>query len=217
MSQSDKNGDNAAALPRLRTDLEIKHRGKEQDGSNTYTIFDPVQRKHFHINETSHKMLTMWNMCSSIDALVDLLARAHQFERDPVKIEKMLSFLRVSGLLQEDKAGNWVELLHRKRSQEHAGRLAAPTTLLFRKFTLGNPERALHRLKPLIGFLFSPLVLFAGLVVCLLGAGHILTDFSGLLRDLWRNESAPDLILVLAALVFSKLVHEAGHAFVATR
>ncbi|MDB5826849.1 MAG: HlyD family efflux transporter periplasmic adaptor subunit [Variovorax sp.] len=194
-----------APWPALREELQIHGAGLNRDGSPAWHICDPVRNLFFRIGWLEFEILQRWEMASPE-------AIAHDIEAStalaPVAddVDQFIRFLAQHQLLrsarQKPAMPLWRWLLN---------------NYLFIRIPLVRPAHWLSLSMPWVRWLFSGW--FVGITALAALAGIVLAarQFDVVEANLRGALSWDGVVGFAAALVFSKLLHELGHAIVSTR
>jgi len=195
----------AQAWPTLRDDVQIHVAGNNRDGSPAWHLADPVRNLFFRIGWLEFEALRRWHLADA-GVIAASIAAETTLAPEAEDIAAFAQFLQRQELVREARVkpprsiGRW--LLH---------------NYLFIRIPLIRPERMLRRALPyvrwMLGVRFLAVTLLAGIVGLLLAA----RQWDVLVANLRGAMSWDGFVAFAGALVFSKCVHECGHAFVATR
>ena len=137
-----------------------------------------------------------------------------------VSIDDVMDFVawaKTAGILRDTGPGAATRLLAKADARRHGWATWTLHNYLFLRLRLGNPDRILTRLLPVLGPLYSPpgiVVMVSLMFLGLMVAARQIDAFVGGLVDLASLEGAA---AVAVGLSLSKLVHELGHGIVAKR
>ena len=191
--------------PALREELQIHGAGSNRDGSPAWHICDPVRNLFFRIGWLEFEILQRWEMASptaiaqDIDAWTALAPMADD-------VEQFIRFLAQHQLLRSARKKPamplWRWLLN---------------NYLFIRIPLVRPAHWLGVAMPWVHWLFSGW--FVGITAFAALAGIVLAarQLDVVEANLRGALSWDGVVGFAAALVFSKLLHELGHAIVSTR
>lgn len=199
---------------RLRPDLEIVR--ERSDGHTWWMVKDPVAARYFRFREEEAAVMELLDGQTS---LADIRARFEErFTPRTISETQIHSFvgaLHQSGLVLTDRSGQGQQLLERHQAQRRRQRLAALTNVLAIRFRGFDPDGLLNWMYPCIRWMFTRW--FAALAVALVVAALLLVAinfdrFWARLPALDEFFQARSLLWMAAALGFSKVLHELGHA-----
>lgn len=193
------------AWPSLRDDVQIHVAGNNRDGSPAWHLADPVRNLFFRIGWLEFEALRRWHLADPA-AIAAAIAAETTLAPEADDIAAFAQFLQRQELVRETRVkvrrsiGRW--LLH---------------NYLFIRIPLVRPERLLRRCLPYVRWMLGPRFLVATLLAGIAGLLLAARQWDVLVANFRGAMSWDGFIAFFGALVFSKCVHELGHAFVATR
>ncbi|WP_028998772.1 HlyD family efflux transporter periplasmic adaptor subunit [Azohydromonas australica] len=195
----------AAPWPALREELQLHDGGSNRDGSPAWHIGDPVRNLFFRIGWLELEMLRRWRL-GSAQAIAEEISRHTTLAPEPEDVREFASFLAAHQLLQQARPQTrsplWRWLLN---------------NYLFIRIPLLRPARLLQVLLPWVGWLFTPRFLGLTVLAALAGVALALRQLDTVEANLRGAMSWEGVLGFAGALFVSKLLHEFGHALVATR
>ena len=200
-------------LPGLRQELQLLGAADDGGGGGGYLIFDPVRHKYFRIGQVAARILSVWCKGTAGRARAALAAQGLIVALD--EFGALLRFVAVSGLLASPPQGS--EGLARERAAARRNPFVwLVHNYLFFRVPLVRPEKFLNGLLPAVSWLGSRAALWLFVLVTLAGiymAGHQWETFRTTFLYFFSWQGA---VLYGLTLVFTKTIHELGHALVAT-
>ncbi len=198
---------------RVRPDLTAQRHCYE--GRDSWIVKDPLALEYYRFQDEEYAILQMLDGQVSLEQVKEQFEK--QFPGQQLTLEELQQFvasLHASGLLLSDAPGQ-SEVLHaralRKARQMRASAAFNVLAIRFRGF---DPGWLLDALYPAVRWMFSPLVLVAGLMLMMAALALITVQFDVFLRRLpaFHQFFSPEgAFWLLAALAGSKVVHELGH------
>ncbi|WP_306224536.1 HlyD family efflux transporter periplasmic adaptor subunit [Bosea beijingensis] len=203
----------APPLPVLRPDLALLQGAPGRQGEPRWLIHDALQQRFIQLEDTAHRLLTLWPLCRTAGELASAMERHFGIEVDAREIEAFVAFLHTNHLTAGD---DWRRL--HALSQQHRSLIwRALHGYLFVRIPLLRPNAFLQHSFPAVSFLFTRTA-FA--ILMLVGAGGLylasrqweafVTTFSYLF-------TVEGFLAFAATLVLVKIAHELGHAYMAVR
>ncbi|WP_349573321.1 biotin/lipoyl-binding protein [Azotobacter salinestris] len=203
-------------LPALRADLQLSPAAPEAGGAPQWTLADPLRGRYFKLGGAAVRLLRHWPLGEAARVLA--AANGEPGEAlGPGELEALLRFLRahdlVAGLDAEQRAsyavkaaarrqGLWQRLLHH---------------YLFFRIPLWRPDPFLARTWPWLERHGPRLLRVALPLVLALGLFLVARDWERFLATFPHLFSLGGMLAFAAALLFAKLCHEFGHAYMAKR
>lgn len=203
-------------LPRLRQDLQLNPAPAEE-GAPTWTLYDPGANKYYKIGWMEFECLTRFPRCKTAQELSLLVARETTLEPTDDDIILLVNFLFVHGLVQSDTPAfvEYLQTQKEKRDKPFWERLMHG--YLYFTLPLFRPQKFLRKTYPYVAFMFTRRF-FTGVLI-LLGYGIYLSiqRFDELGTTFMSYFNMEGAFYFLLASVIVKVVHEMGHAYMATR
>ncbi|MBI3464540.1 MAG: HlyD family efflux transporter periplasmic adaptor subunit [Planctomycetes bacterium] len=201
---------------RMRPDLLIqrqRHRGQVY-----WVIKDPVALRYYRLRDEEHEVLRMLDGAASLDSIRSRFEEAFAPQRlDPKRLQAFLGKLHRQGLILAETPGQGRELFSQHAAWRRQRLLGALSSVLAIRFRGIDPEPLLQRVYPRVRWLFSPAWL-GGCTLLVLAALLLVTvNFDSLWSKLPALEqffSLSNAAWLAVALMFSKVLHELGHALV---
>lgn len=194
-----------AAWPALREELQIHAAASNRDGSPAWHICDPVRNLFFRIGWLEFEILQRWDLASPVAIANDIdIATALAPVADDV--DGFIRFLSQHQLLRSARLKPamplWRWLLN---------------NYLFIRIPLVRPAHWLDVAMPWVRWLFSGWFVGITALAALTGIVLAARQLDAVEANLRGALSWDGVVGFGAALAFSKLLHELGHAIVSTR
>ena len=206
----------ASIAPPLRQELELIAAAPDINGAQRWLIYDPLQHKFTAIGQGAHALLQVWGEGKTIEQLISDAWEHHSEALQPDDIAQFFQFLQASRLTLDGPDGGWRSLA--MAAAKSRGSLATHVlhTYLFFRIPLLRPERFLRATLAFVrpfsrrGFgVFIAVTGTAGLYLVSREWDEFRATFSGV-------ATFEGAALLSCALMLVKLLHELGHAYVAT-
>jgi len=191
--------------PELREELQILPAGTHRDGSPAWHLADPVRNLFFRVGWLEFEILRRWDMHDPAAIAADIAATT-TLQPDSDDVSDFAVFLqrqeltRTTVVRPKHGIGQW--LLH---------------NYLFIRVPLVRPERWLRAFTPRVAWLFSRRFLALTFAAGLIGLVLAARQWDTVVANVRGAMSWEGIFAFGAAIFFSKIWHELGHAFVATR
>jgi putative peptide zinc metalloprotease protein len=202
-------------LSLLREDLMLLPSSDHRDGSPTWVIQDPVRNKFIQIGWLEFELLSRWQP----DALTVLREVVQETSLRPALADVLAfaQYLRQQGLTQMTSKPD----LQAARAQPGKPGLANWRwwlhNYLFFRIPLARPDRFLQWIAPVTRWLFNPWLLGLLAGACALGVLLAARQWDVFVRSFVDSFTLSGLLSFAVALMLAKILHEMGHAVVATR
>lgn len=203
------------ALPKLRRELQLMKSSPLEDGSPGWMIFDPVRHKYFQINHDDITVLRYWSL-GNIETICQHAANDLGRPVAADEIEDVFKFLLSNGLTEESAQGSYKDFYEQAKAGEKSWHQHLLHSYLFFRIPLVHPEKFLQRTLPVAQFLFSKTMLMIVAWMTIIGlyfVGRQWDEFTSTFLYFFSLEGA---MYYAISLVFLKIGHELGHAYMAT-
>ena len=203
-------------LPRLRQELALYPGPSNYLGEPSWSLHDPVRNLFFRLDWLSFEILSRWQYGESENILKDIHSHS-TIHAEADDIEAVLRFLLENELVQvhDQQATARLHQQRLKRSTRIISWLMH--RYLFFRVPLLRPDTLLSKGQKLVAPLYSRGFLWLTLAVLLFGLVGVSRQWEPFIASLVDLFSWQGLISFAIALVFTKFMHELGHAFTAKR
>ena len=199
--------------PALREELRLYPGPTELGGGPTWTLYDPTAQRFFRLGWLEAEILNRWNLADPAAIAASICAET-TLRPQPAMVDNLKKFLLANNLTAAAGPEDSKRLLEQSRRKASLA-LTAVKSYLFIRVPLLRPDAWLAKTLPRVRWLLSYRVLTGLVLGALLGfylIGRQWSEFSASLTSLMNLEGG---LLVLAAIILSKLFHELGHAYAA--
>ena len=212
-------GQDQPILPELRPELSVQRGSNSRDSGIGWMIYDPVQHRHFQIDQSLYELLSVWPECRTVDELVALAGERFDAHVDLEQVGAFVQFLESNHLLANPMQGGWRHYANEanRQAEGKGGLTSLMHNYLFFRLPLFRPQRFLLATLPLMSPFYSRW--FAILVVLLGATGIYLVSrqWDAFLSTTDFFFTWEGLISFGVALIIVKVAHELGHAYTAVR
>lgn len=205
-----------AALPPLRDDLQISGAAPALDGSPQWTLADSISGRYFKLNNTAIRLLRHWSLQDS-EQVISAVNREPGVPISHDELDSFLRFLRVHDLIAASDPEQRGSYAIKAASRRQSLLKQALHQYLFFRIPLWRPEPFLNKTWPWLQKYGSSLLRFAFPVLFLLGLFLVSRDWPRYRSSFPHLFSMEGMIAFGCALVFAKLIHELGHAYMAKK
>lgn len=205
-----------ATLRPLREDIDIYPAPPREDGQPCWTLHDITGNRFFSVGQDELRILKFWNI-GSPEQIAQAASVGAPKSIDPAKVEELANFLAQGQLLQAGSSRDTQYLLTLAERRKQTLIKQALHTYLAVRIPLVRPQRLLRIMHKYLHWIFSPLFLFITFLAGLCGAALVSVrwdEYTAFLPDMLTPSG---MVAMFLALVFSKTLHEFGHALTATR
>ena len=203
-------------LPALRCDLQLSPAAAALDGSPQWTLADPLRGRYFKLGSAALRLLRHWTLGDGQRVLAAANAEPGT-PLDEAQLEELLRFLRGHDLIAAADAEQRASYASKASAQRQSLWKRTLHQYLFFRIPLWRPDAFLDRTWPWLER-HGPRLLRIGLPLVLgLGLFLVARDWQRFLATFPHLFSLGGALAFGTALVFAKLCHEFGHAYMAKR
>jgi len=216
MSQAANPSDNQQdfELPSLREDLKLYRGPDALDGSPTWNIFDPIRNKYFRIGWSAFQLLSRWSL-GNANKILEKIKNETVCNISHENIKELTEFLYKNSLTESSTSGSSNDFIEQLQATKLHWFIALLKNYLFIRIPLVRPDAFLKRTLPYVQLIFGKIffiLVAAWGVVGLFLLIRQLDEFTSTFLYFFNPQGAAMYIM---ALVFIKILHEFGHAYVA--
>ncbi|MGL4395937.1 MAG: biotin/lipoyl-binding protein [Hyphomicrobium sp.] len=207
----------AAALPRLRDDINIKPSAASATGEAMWVICDPIAHKYIQIDGQTRLLLAAWRVSSTVGGLIDAATSRYGATADVAVVTQLVEFMRRHHLVESSAERDWQRLAVEATRGHRSAFMRVLHGYLFFRVPLFRPQGFLTRTLPFVAFLFSKVTAVVVALIGILGlylVSREWSSFSATLPAFYTPAGAAALAVTLAVV---KTFHELGHAYTAVR
>lgn len=205
-------GANAAPWPKLREELRLYPGPAGLAGEPSWTLHDPVAQRFFRLGWLEVEILNRWRI-GNPEAIARSIAMETTMMPHPAKVEAAKNFFVGNNLVVADTPEDVERLVKQRYGKKKSLVLAAFKNYLFIRIPLVKPDGFLSRTLDRVEWLFSRWVAVVLGILALLGFYMISRQWAGFKDSFSALLTFKGGIMALAAIGFSKAVHELGHAY----
>jgi putative peptide zinc metalloprotease protein len=203
-------------VPPIREELRLIPAANNPDGSPAWMIQDPISNKFYRIGWLDFELLVRWQM-GDIAAIVDDVNNSTTLNVDENHVKGLASFLMQHHLLQANSPQAVAGLIKEATTKKLSALSWLLHHYLFFRIPVIRPQKVLASLMPFLRWVYTPTMAYIVLGAALSGLYLVARQW-----DVFRSTFIDQLTLAGifsygVALLFSKCLHELGHAFTATR
>ncbi len=204
-------------LPLLRDDLQLREAPPERDGAPAWTLYDPLANKYYKIGWLEFEALARFRSCRTPEELSARLIKETTLRPTAEDMKALVNFVINNHLVVTSGEGapaHFEEKLARTRRPWWEKMLHG---YLFFTVPLVEPQKILRQALPYVAPLLTRKFLLLMLAVFIYGVYLSSQRFDELVTTFMNYFNIEGVLLLLVALIIVKVVHELGHAFIATK
>ncbi|MGQ0635314.1 MAG: HlyD family efflux transporter periplasmic adaptor subunit [Planctomycetaceae bacterium] len=202
------------AIPlRARADLERKQIACQ--GRGYWVVKDPVALNYYQLQPEQHCILELLDGRRNLEEIRDGLLARYPYARPTLAdIQQTVVDLHAKRLARGTRFGQGTSLVRDSREKKRKRWLSALQNVMYLRLPGWDPEPTLHRLYPVVRWMFEPW----GVALCLtlvLSSWLLLAvkfeSFRERLPEFHQFFGWPNLIYLWGTLALTKIIHELGH------
>jgi putative peptide zinc metalloprotease protein len=194
-------------LPFLRADISIAKAGRDISGGEGIVVHDSMRHRFFRLPLVAGEILQHWHLQKAGN-----VAELAGVDLDDV--EELLKFLSGSRLLQLP-AGGVTTLIQERAQGSHSLLMQGVHNYLFFRIPLLNPTKILDAGLPLARLLAHRITITIVIIFSVIGLFLTSRQWDRFVTTFMDFLTPEGFLLYGITLVFLKIAHELGHAFVA--
>nr|VFJ60039.1 MAG: putative peptide zinc metalloprotease protein [Candidatus Kentron sp. DK] len=199
-------------LPPLREDVDLFRSTDQPDGAPTWVLYDSLRQAFFSIGWLELQILSRWGL-GTAEAVTEAVRKETGAEPDPGHFRRLIGFLQGNELLRvQGDAGRAALAEHAARSKTALWKWLLKNYLYLR-VPLVRPDRFLDKTLPVARFFMSRGVGLSILLAGLFGIFLTLRQWDDFSDSFIQLTTPVGLGLFFTFLLFSKMLHELGHAY----
>lgn len=203
-------------VPLLREELRLIQAANNADGSPAWMIQDPINNKFYRIGWLDFELLLRWTMLDTANIVQQVNAET-TLDADDENMAELVSFLSQNRLLQSTSAEAVNHLIAEKNKLKQSAFSWLVHHYLFFRIPLIKPQALLASILPYVRWLFSPVTAFIVLAITLMGLFLVARQWDVFSATFVEQLTFAGFLSYGIALLFTKFLHEFGHAITATR
>lgn len=199
-------------LPELRQDLELLEMEPDDDGFPSWLIYDQANHKYFVIGWLEFEILARWPL-GSAKAIVKSVNAETTLHITENNIALIQIFLDTNELIEAKDLEQVFKLIHKPPKKSIFKQMLH--TYLFILIPLVSPDRFLEKTIPYVKLLFTRTAFVLICIIAYLAFYFTIRqwpEFIGTFDYLFTMEN---MVIFVLSVIFVKIIHELGHAYVA--
>lgn len=201
-----------SSLPvQLRADLQLLEGAPDADGFPHWLIYDPARHKYFLIGWMEFEILSRWQTNDVIKIIEDTNKKT-TLNINEQHIQQVVDFLYENELTESPN--DISQLLSKNKKVSFTNNLLH--SYLFLMIPLLKPDKFLSKTLPFIKALFfAKRSLYIFIVITLLGLYFTSHQWDEFINTFDYMFSFENVMIFTLSIIFIKIIHELGHAYIA--
>lgn len=208
--------DKPSTVPLLREELRLLPAANNADGSPAWMVQDPISNKFYRIGWVDFEILARWHL-SSITAIVKGVNAETTLDIDDENIGDLITFCQRHQLLHASQSADVNHMINQANKAKPSILSWLVHHYLFFRIPLIKPQVLLVKCLPFLSWVFTPTMALVVLGITITGLFLVAREWDTFSATFIDQLSLAGIFSYGVALLFSKCLHELGHAFTATR
>lgn len=202
-------------LPPLREELALCDGPRARSGMPTYSLYDPLRNRYYRFGWPQFEMLRRWRL-GDPGRIADEVNSSTSLNVDPEDVLEVAMFLQGNNLVQVSGPAGLDVLAGQARAARRHWATWLLHNYLFLKIPLFHPDAFLKRTLKYVSFVFTRGYAISMLIGLVIGLYLISRQWESFLHTFSYFFSLQGLLFYGMALIFTKIIHEFGHAYTAS-
>ncbi len=207
----------STSLPALRDDLQLLDGPAQVDGSPSWLIYDALGHRYIKLDQATYQLLALWPSHTTAESLAAAASHALGRAMDLGEIKSFIGFLHQNNLARSPPQGGWQHYAQSAAAKKHGWSSWLLHNYLFLAVPLVRPERFLRSTMPLVAPMLSRTAAFILLAVGGLSLYLVSRQWDGFYATFQHFYGLEGAVAFGAVLLATKIFHELGHAYAATK
>jgi putative peptide zinc metalloprotease protein len=204
-------------LPTLRQELRIEPGAPLKSGAPSWTLFDPLRNNFYQLGRIEFLVFSNWAR-GTIDTIGAVLAREGVAETEAEEtVAEVAQFALTHNLTCKPEGDTVAAFSAQRRAMRKSWWRWALDNYLFVRIPLVKPAPFLQRTAKHVEFLFTRASAVFFILLALLGLYLVSRQWDAFVHSFMYFFNPAGLLAYGFGIVAVKIVHELGHAYMATR
>lgn len=197
----------------FRKDLTLFPGPAEQDGTPTYTLFDPLKGQYYKISWVQAIVMRIFKTGMTLNELLTEVNRRSTLKIEKEQLEQIFLNSAQLGLLAINRSSE--EVQKRSDSLKQGWFMWLIMHYLYIRIPLFNPDRFLEKTIPFVAPFFSQTAKILAILAVITGFAIVALHFDQYVHTFTYFFNLEGLIAYGFAIFTIKSLHELGHAYTA--
>lgn len=180
----------------------------------TYSLYDPLRNRYYRFGWPQFEMLRRWRL-GDPGKIAEEVNSSTSLNVDPEDVLKVAMFLQGNNLVRVSGPAGLDVLAGQARAARRHWATWLLHNYLFLKIPLFKPDAFLRRTLKYVSFVFTRGYVISMLIGLLVGLYLVSRQWEAFLHTFSYFFSLEGLLFYGMALIFTKIIHEFGHAYTA--
>lgn len=206
-------------LPSLRQDISITTGGASWTGAPTWVLHDKFRNRFFRIDLLAFEMLARWKPISPTKLAANF-SKELGLEVSKETVLELAEFLFKNALTErpaDTTQNEWASYYQQALAQQKTILNKIIHSYLFFKIPLTRPQRFIDFCWPYVAPFFTKTAVMIFTLLAVLGMYLVSRQWQNFTNTFLDFLSPQGFFIYAVSLVFIKIIHEMGHAFMAKK
>lgn len=203
-------------LPLLRQDISIATGGASWTGAPTWILHDKFRNRFFRIDLLAFEILARWKSIAPSKLSISL-TKELGLEVTKETVVELAEFLLKNSLTQKPVDDDWTSYHKQSLALEKNIFSKIIHSYLFFRIPIARPQRLIDFCWPIIAPLFTSRAVSIFVTLAILGLYLVSRQWQTYTTTFLDFLSVRGFAIYAVSLVFIKIIHELGHAFMAKK
>ncbi len=201
-------------LPLIRHDIVIESSQMTNETGSYFLVFDPLKNQYYRIDDMTMMVLRYWSL-GQVEAILKAIKEKENLNLTKAHIDEVLKFLFHNELIVAE-TDEYIDMLINKQQRKKSKSVSQLLmSILMIKIPLLRADRFLQQSQKLCKVFFKPQYWWFFLLLSLFAVVSILPQTGALWQQVENITSLQGMVSLVVAMIFLKMIHELGHAYVA--
>lgn len=197
-------------LPELKATIKITDCGFDFWHDRVWILNDIVENKYFYLGRVEHEIISRWHL-QSAEKIIDSVNNDTVLNITEQNLEYIYKFLINNNLLT--LGSKTIAKIKQARAKPLMSFIKNVGRVFFLKIPLLNPDSFLDKTVEYAKWVFSRQALYIMLFLFIINIFMLASNWGSFTGSMPAFTDFSSMILILFTLVFSKVIHEFGHAY----
>lgn len=203
-------------LPLLRQDISISTGGTSWTGAPTWILHDKFRNRFFRIDLLAFEILARWKSITP-NKLATSLTKELGLEVTKETIVELAEFLLKNSLTQKPVGDDWTSYHKQSLALEKNVFSKVIHSYLFFRIPIARPQKFINLCWPVVAPFYTVKALTVFVILAVLGLYLVSRQWQTYTTTFLDFLSVKGVATYAVSLMFIKIIHELGHAFMAKK
>lgn len=197
-------------LPALKSTIELSYAGIDFWQDKVWILKDKITDKYYYLGKVEYEIINNWSLGTN-DAIIQAVNADTIYNINQDTINQVFKFLLNNNLLQ--LSNQTLRSLEKNRKKPLLLLLGYLGKIFSYRIPLFNPDKFLSYTKDKVKFVFSEKMAFAIICIFFIDLYLLANQWGNFTASIPSLNNLTNIILIAFTAVFTKVIHEFGHAY----